>query len=86
MRQGIGEQAGLTERDCKKLHKAVDDVLNYVGLGFKQIIYEELQKSGMSLDYPCSSIDDIESALKPTIGSDAASLIGQALRKELKKQ
>ena len=50
---------------------------------FKSTVYEELHKSRLSLEYPCSSLDDIEKALAKAFGPDGALLLIQAVRKKL---
>lgn len=65
----------LNKHDCQKLRNVFDNVLNSLGLGFGQVIHEELDRAGVSLDFPCSSIEDIENALKPMVGTEAALLL-----------
>lgn len=74
----------MNRQDCEKLRKALDTVLEKVGPAFKQVIYEELRAT-VSLEYPCSSLEEIEKALAKSFGRDAARLLLQAIQKELAK-
>jgi hypothetical protein len=71
----------MKPRDCRKLHEAFDEVLDKIGPTFKQVIYEDLEKAGISLEYPCSALSDIEKALQRYFGHDGALLLMQAIRK-----
>jgi len=74
----------LTESDyCTEISKAVDDVLQNIGSTFKQVIYEDLARAGISFVHPCSSIEDIERALNRCFGPDGASLLIQAIRRRM---
>jgi hypothetical protein len=48
-----------------------------------QVVFEDLEKAGISLDYPCSSLPDIEKALRKYFGHDGALLLMQAIRKQV---
>lgn len=73
----------LSRHDCQKLREALDVVLDKIGPAFKHNIYEELEQAGISLEYPCSSLEEIEKALAKTFGRDGALLLVRAIRKEL---
>lgn len=73
----------MTEQDCRKLRKAFDTVLDKIGPAFKHLVYEELEKAGVSFKHPCSSLDDVQKALELTFGPDGALLLIQAVRREL---
>lgn len=69
--------------ECKRLRMALDEVLSKIGPTFKQGIYEDLEKANISLDYPCSSLQDIEKALQRNFGPDGTSLLIQAIKKHM---
>ena len=69
--------------DCRKLRRAFDALLDRIGPAFTNIVYEELEKSGLSLQYPCSSLEEIEKALAKAFGREGAALLIQAVRKRL---
>lgn len=73
----------LSRYYCQKLREALDAVLDKVGPAFKHNIYEELERAGVSLEYPCSSLEEIEKALARAFSRDAALLLVREIRKEL---
>ena len=73
----------MNSDDCKKLQRAFDEILNKIGPTFKQVIYEELEKVGISLEYPCSSLNEIEKALQKSFGEDGSLLLVQAIRRQM---
>ena len=73
----------MNRQNCRKLREAFDDVLDKIGPAFKHTIYEELKKYDMSLDYPCSSLEEIEKALAKAFDREGASLLIQAVRKRM---
>lgn len=75
----------MKEQECQKLRMALDAVLDKIGPAFKHLVYEELEKSGISFEHPCSSLEDVQKALELTFGSDGALLLIQAVRRELAK-
>lgn len=70
--------------DCDKLRKSFEKVLDKIGPTFKQVIFEELEKAGVLLRYPCSSLDEIEKALQKNFGLDGALLLIQAIRRQMR--
>jgi len=57
--------------------------LDKIGPTFRQVIFEELEKAGISLQYPCSSLNEIEKALQRHFGPDGALLLMQAIRRNM---
>jgi hypothetical protein len=73
----------LSSDDCKRLRKAFENVLGKIGPTFKQVIFEDLEKVGISLQQPCPSLDEIEKALRKNFGHDGALLLIQAIKKQM---
>jgi hypothetical protein len=67
----------------RTLREVLDPVLNNVGPVFKQLIYEELEKAGVHLDSPYSTLTTVEKVFSQTFGPDATSLLINTIRKTM---
>ena len=75
----------LPQNNHRTLAELLDNVLNKVGPTFKQVIHDELEREGVKLDVPSTSLADVEKALVRIFGPDAASLLLNAIWKEMEK-
>jgi hypothetical protein len=64
------------------LREVLDRVLNKIGPTFKQTVYDELERAGIHLDCPYSSLKEVEKALENIFGPDGTSLLMNRIRKE----
>ena len=78
-----GELNEIATLDPGRLRMAVEKSLATLGGATKRALMRDLKNNGISFDYPCSSVKEVEDALKRLVGEGVSSVVMENVRTAL---